>query len=253
MPIPRTTGPQDPAARRRGSPLRAVPPAAGGALERPPRLPLLDFDRTLADLGSHVAWERAASELVAWYEQSGIPRGGTGPGAISLYARMAASNTLSPRAREAAQRGAAAILTRYERKALAATRLLPGVGGALATLARAGLLAGVVSSNSPAVVHAILERDGVADGFGALVGREDVRRPKPAPEGLLLACRRLGVAPAESMFAGDNVADMEAARAAGISAVGVLGGDSSGAALRGAGARDVTGSVRELVGRMLPP
>ncbi len=213
---------------------------------------LFDFDHTLADLGSHVRWGDARRELLAWYEECGVPGDAIGPGAISLYARIAASRVLPETALDAAQRGAATILDRCEGEAIAATRLLPGVREALRALDGSGLLAGVISSNSREVLRAILEREGVAARFGVLVGREDVRLPKPAPEGLLLACERLGIAPREAVYAGDNVADIEAARAAGMPACGIRGGDSSEEALRAAGAEAVLDGIAALVAALLP-
>ncbi len=212
---------------------------------------LFDFDHTLADFGSHVRWNDAARELAAWYEECGVPGDAIGRGAISLYARIATSGVLPEAALEAAQRGAAAILDRSEAGGIAATSLLPGVREALEALEGSGLLAGVVSSNSREVLRAILEREGVAARFG-VVGREDVRLPKPAPEGLLLACDRLGVAPREAVYAGDNVADIEAARAAGMRACGIRGGDSSEEALLAAGAPAVLDGIAALVAASLP-
>ena len=221
-----------------------------------PRLPaaralLFDFDHTLADLGSHVRWGEARGELLAWYEERGVPREALGSGTVSLYARVAASGLLPEAAIEETLRGAAGILGRYEGEAIAATRLLPGVREALTALEGSGLPAGVISSNSHEVVRAILEREGVADRFGAIVGREDVRLPKPSPEGLLLACERLGIAPGEAVYAGDNVADIEAARAAGMPACGVRGGDSSEEALREAGAVAIPDGIEPLVSAVL--
>ncbi len=213
---------------------------------------LFDFDHTLADLGSQVRWGDARRELVAWYEECGVPGDAIGPGAISLYAGIATSGVLPEAALEAAQRGAAAILDRSEAGGIAAARLLPGVREALRALDGSGLLAGVVSSNSREVLRAILEREGVAARFGVLVGREDVRLPKPAPEGLLLACERLGIAPREAIYAGDNVADIEAARAAGMPACGIRGGDSSEEALRAAGAAAILDGIAALVPTPLP-
>jgi phosphoglycolate phosphatase len=51
--------------------------------------------------------------------------------------------------------------------------------------------------------------------FDALVCGDEVRRKKPDPEAVLLACERLGVAPAEALFIGDSQNDVEAARGAG--------------------------------------
>jgi phosphoglycolate phosphatase-like HAD superfamily hydrolase len=48
-----------------------------------------------------------------------------------------------------------------------------------------------------------------------LVGGEEVARPKPAPDGLMLAAGRLGLAPADLAYIGDSPFDTRAARAAG--------------------------------------
>ena len=222
-----------------------VPPLPGV------RALLFDFDHTLADLGSHVRWGDARRESLAWYEERGVPREALGSGTVSLYARVAASAALPEPAIEETLRGAAAIIERYEGEAIAVTRLLPGVREALQALEGSGLLAGVVTSNSREVVRAILERTGVVERFAVIVGREDVRLPKPAPEGLLLACERLGVAPREAVYAGDNVADIEAARAAGMPACGVQGGDSGEEALRAAGAVAILDGIEALVAAVL--
>ena len=212
---------------------------------------LFDFDHTLADLGAHVDWSEARRELAAWYEASGLPAGEIGSGAVSLYARIGASGSLPAAELEAAQQGAAAILGRHEGRAITTTRLLPGVREALRSLAGSGLLAGVVSSNSREVVRAVLEREGLAAALGAIVGREDVRQPKPAPDSLLLACERLAVGPREAVYAGDNVDDIEAARAAGMPACGVRGGNSGEDALREAGAAAILDGIEPLVAAVL--
>ncbi|MBI3647748.1 MAG: HAD family hydrolase [Actinobacteria bacterium] len=55
--------------------------------------------------------------------------------------------------------------------------------------------------------------------FKAVVGGDEVAEPKPAPDGLLLACSRLGVKPADAAYVGDSALDVGAARAAGMLAV----------------------------------
>ena len=150
------------------------------------------------------------------------------------------------------QREAAAILERYEREAIASTVLFPCVRGCLRGLDELGIPAAVVSSNSRAVVLAILERDELAARFVTVVGREDVRLPKPSPEGLLLACERLGVKPGDALYAGDNVADIAAALAAGIVPCGVRGGNSSEEALAERGAALVLDDVGQLFAEAPP-
>ena len=73
--------------------------------------------------------------------------------------------------------------------------------------------------------------------FEVIVGGDEVPRQKPAPDGLLLALERLGGRPEDAAYVGDSPFDMQAARSAGLYAVGVeWGGIHTGAAL---GAADV--------------
>ena len=51
--------------------------------------------------------------------------------------------------------------------------------------------------------------------FDTVVGCDEVPRSKPAPDGILKACERLGVAPSETIMIGDSRFDEGAARAAG--------------------------------------
>jgi phosphoglycolate phosphatase-like HAD superfamily hydrolase len=50
----------------------------------------------------------------------------------------------------------------------------------------------------------------------------DVCQPKPDPEGLLSALRRLGIAPCQAVFVGDAAADAHMALAAGVTFIGML-------------------------------
>lgn len=73
-----------------------------------------------------------------------------------------------------------------------------------------------VVTNSPAALACrALDLARLSPFFAAVVGSDDVPRSKPAPDMLLEACRRLGVAPAQAVLVGDSRYDEEAARAAG--------------------------------------
>jgi HAD superfamily hydrolase (TIGR01509 family) len=52
--------------------------------------------------------------------------------------------------------------------------------------------------------------------FQTVVGCDEVPRSKPAPDGVLEACRRLGVKPSEALLVGDSRFDEGAAKAAGV-------------------------------------
>lgn len=98
----------------------------------------------------------------------------------------------------------------------------------LAALAAEGDLALVTGRQEPEA-RWTLERFGWDRYFPVVVGMESqAGREKPDPYGLALALKFLGertgttIAPETSVYAGDTVDDMKAARAAGIRAVGVV-------------------------------
>ena len=57
--------------------------------------------------------------------------------------------------------------------------------------------------------------------FSTIVTAEDVERPKPYPDAILKACEKLGVAPDEAIYVGDNKNDYKAGKSAGCFVVGL--------------------------------
>ncbi len=84
----------------------------------------------------------------------------------------------------------------------------------LGALRRAGIATAVVT-NGPAL-SAAWELGQVGLDAGPVIAAGDVKQGKPAPEMVLLALERLGVAPGQALLVGDSSADREAARAAGV-------------------------------------
>jgi phosphoglycolate phosphatase len=73
--------------------------------------------------------------------------------------------------------------------------------------------------------RAILEYLKIAEFFQLILGGDEVERPKPDPEMIEVACRRLALLPHQIVYIGDTVTDMIMAKKAGAGlAVGVLGG-----------------------------
>jgi phosphoglycolate phosphatase len=79
----------------------------------------------------------------------------------------------------------------------------------------AGKPASVLSLNSRRAVMQMLDSHGLGDRFAHIVGREDVRRIKPNPEGMLILAERHGVEPERILFIGDKDGDRECADNAG--------------------------------------
>lgn len=99
----------------------------------------------------------------------------------------------------------------------AGTRLFPGVLATLEELTRRGFKLAVCSNKAVGFTRELVRMLKVDHLFADVLGPEDVEnRPKPDPAMLLEACRRLGAAPAESVYIGDMSVDLEAGHAAGL-------------------------------------
>ena len=90
---------------------------------------------------------------------------------------------------------------------------------------RRNITVAVATSDDHAPTVRTLERLGVAHLVAAVVGADDVLAIKPAPDMVLRACAAVGVTPAETVMVGDNLADLQMGRAAGVGLnIGVLSG-----------------------------
>jgi len=95
----------------------------------------------------------------------------------------------------------------------------PGIVETLETLAGSVAL-GMFTNADLGNVEVLLGAAGLQDRFAAVVGADEVAPNfKPAPDGLLLACERLGVTAASTAYVGDSPQDGETAHHAGALAV----------------------------------
>ncbi len=134
---------------------------------------------------------------------------------------------LGPAEARAARRWAAAQVDRAEVEAAEDARPRAGVLAALRELRARGVRVGVVSNNTRRGIVAALDRVGVdPDDLSALVSRQDATRPKPDPEMVELAVRRLvdggwrpaadagGARAGRLVYVGDAPSDVMAVRRA---------------------------------------
>ena len=77
-------------------------------------------------------------------------------------------------------------------------RLLTGVESVLRSLSAERPLA-IATGSSREVARSVLERFGLTTYFQRVIGREDYRRDKPAPDAFLCACAALGEDPARCL------------------------------------------------------
>ncbi|MGZ8696993.1 MAG: HAD family hydrolase [Gaiellaceae bacterium] len=130
-------------------------------------------------------------------------------------------------------------------------RGVTALGGArryLETVGHAGLKRAVVSASASTLPMLELAGLGtlVEERVDADVIRAEGLRSRPAPDLLLVACRRLGVRPQETITFTHSAAGVAAGHAAGLAAIGV-GDEAQGELLLGFGAERVVASVSDLL------
>ena len=96
------------------------------------------------------------------------------------------------------------------------THIYPGAVEAVEELRRAGYATAVCTNKPEGLAETLLQRLGVRDLFGALVGAGTlpVRKPDPAP--LFEAIRRAGGDAQRALLVGDTATDRDTGRAAGV-------------------------------------
>jgi HAD superfamily hydrolase (TIGR01509 family) len=97
----------------------------------------------------------------------------------------------------------------------------PGAVALVDALNDAGIPIAVASNSARAFLDRVLRSSGMAARFATTVAGDEVPNPKPAPDIYLEACRRLGADPARSVGLEDSPTGATAAKAAGLTVVGV--------------------------------
>jgi HAD superfamily hydrolase (TIGR01509 family) len=110
----------------------------------------------------------------------------------------------------------------YRELAAASVRPYPGVADAVAALRARGAALAVFTGASTRAAVTLLASAGLTPDL--LIGGDQVGRPKPAPDGLVLAASRLGIEAADLAYIGDAPADLRAARRAGSHAAAAAWG-----------------------------
>ena len=104
------------------------------------------------------------------------------------------------------------------------TRAFAGVDRLLRQLERNGVPWGVVTNKVERLTLPIMSHMGWRERAAAIVCGDTTPTPKPDPAPVLLACERVGMAPAAVAFVGDDPRDVAAGRAAGCVTVAAAWG-----------------------------
>lgn len=118
------------------------------------------------------------------------------------------------------------FLSEYESALARDSRCFEGVEDCLEALEARGLAWGIVTNKVERFTTPVVSGLGLSRAAVVIAG-DTTPHAKPHPEPLLEACRRLGIAPAQAVYVGDDLRDIQAAHAAGMpgiaAAYGYLG------------------------------
>ena len=99
--------------------------------------------------------------------------------------------------------------------------LMPGAKKLLEDLKSKGIKTAVATNRSRKRIEQDLARLKINNYFNVVIAREDVMKPKPDPEIFLIAAKKLDVPPNECVVIEDAIHGVEAAKKAGMIAIGV--------------------------------
>lgn len=125
-----------------------------------------------------------------------------------------------------------------------------GADDLLDGLRRAGVALAVATGKAHDRAEHVLAAVGLLDRLDAVVGSDEVARGKPAPDIVLLALDRIGVAPAQAIMVGDSPLDLVAGRSAGTRVAAALWGQGAESDLLACTPDLVALSCRELAGAL---
>jgi phosphoglycolate phosphatase len=111
------------------------------------------------------------------------------------------------------------FLDRYARGLLERTQVFPAMQPVLARIEAAGLRWGIVTNKAERFTLPLVAGLPLLAGAAAVVAGDTTPHAKPHPQPLLEAARRLGLAPQECAYVGDDLRDVQAGRAAGMATV----------------------------------
>jgi phosphoglycolate phosphatase len=177
---------------------------------------LFDLDGTLIDSADDLA--HAMNAVRAERGEPAVPiarlRPHTARGAASMILEAYGYGTDHPdyptlRAR---------FLECYAQSLLVHTRVWPGMQAVIHALEARGVAWGVVTNKAARFAEAVVAGLGLTPAV--LVSGDTTARRKPDPEPLIHAANALKVPTAQLAYVGDAISDMQAARAAGMLAVG---------------------------------
>ena len=178
------------------------------------RAVLFDLDGTFADTAADLA--RALNRLLVEQGRTPLPaatlRPHTSGGARGLIQVGFGVSPESERYGPLRER----FLDLYAEDLCIDTRLFDGIPELLGEFEARGLPWGIVTNKAKRFTEPLLRRLGMDRRAGCIVSGDSTPHIKPHPASLLLASSLLSLPPADCVYVGDDLRDVQAARAAGM-------------------------------------
>jgi HAD superfamily hydrolase (TIGR01509 family) len=211
---------------------------------------ILDVDGTIVDSNAaHVeAWQRAFAKHGHRVEA----------GRISIEIGKGGDKLVPAILGEAAEEREGEALRKAQTEGfleIAATRKLspfPGARELVAELRRRGIRTAIATSSGGEHLEALGRSAGLdlKHLTDELVTADHIEESKPAPDLVVAAVRKLGLAAADCVMVGDTPWDARASVAAGVPCIGVRSGGNDTATLLGAGARVVREDLADVLAHL---
>ncbi len=205
-----------------------------------PRALLLDLDRTLVDVESHVDY---CAALAALHDGFRLPEGRETPDTtgwgrctvevIRFLVALAGSDDYP---------AASALVAEFELAGAEQATAMPGLDEFLVAIG--DVPRAIVTLCGPEATSLVLGGFGIA--ADVVVPRRPDLRPKPYPDQAEVALLGLGVAATDALVIGDSAWDLEMAQAAGVAFIGVTNGRETHEFRGVPAAADLAGVVAQL-------
>ena len=186
---------------------------------------LFDFEGTLVDFQWNLA--EAVQETFEMLRVIGFPTERIQSRKYSALMNEATKIAIGlRRSPDEVRKKIGAIYDRYDEDALTRWKLRPNARHFLSALKAMGIKTGLISNVGKIAMENAFKKMELQRFFDIVVTRNDVKALKPSGEGINLALDRLRVTKDRSLFIGDSLDDIHAAKEAGLKVMIILGGEN---------------------------
>jgi phosphoglycolate phosphatase-like HAD superfamily hydrolase len=188
---------------------------------------VFDLDATLVDLGEHVRWRDAQTEILETYRACGCSEQdlvkSTSKGLFNFIHEMDTQLATRKPVQEMKliRDSIWSVLNGYEGEGVDKCGFMPGTLKTLDWLMSNGVKMGVCTSNSYEVAIKVLKKLDVSPYFDSVVGRTVGMLMKPHPDQVIACFNEMSISPRNGVMIGDSHNDILAGKSAGAKTIAI--------------------------------